>query len=153
LTGVGYGGLDAEYRQMEASNARELDEPGRDQVDDQHLRSCKATMGYHIHATDGDIGHVRGVLVDEETWAVRYMIVDTSNWWLGHHVLIAPQWIQAVSWSEEAVSVLLTRQAIKEAPPYDPSRRLDRSDEHEIYKHYQRAGYWIEGVTKQEVCP
>jgi len=110
-------------------------------------------MGYHIHATDGDIGHVRGVLVDEETWAVRYMIVDASNWWLGHHVLIAPQWIQAVSWSEETVSVLLTRQAIKEAPPYDPSRRLDREEELEIYKHYQRTGYWVGATSKKEVFP
>jgi len=36
-------------------------------------------MTYHIHATDGDIGHVRSFLVDEETWAIRYIIVDTSN--------------------------------------------------------------------------
>ena len=56
--------------------------------DDLHLRSCKAVMGYHIEATDGDIGHVQGLLVDEETWAIRYMVVDTSNWWLGHKVLI-----------------------------------------------------------------
>jgi len=89
--------------------------------DDPHLRSCKAVMGRHIEATDGDIGHVQGLLVDEETWAIRYIIVNTSNWWLGHDVLIAPQWIQDMNWSGETVSVNLTRQAVKDAPPYEPA--------------------------------
>jgi hypothetical protein len=129
LTGIGYGGLDAEYRQMQAKHTYRASETRKPHVDDHHLRSCKAIIGYHIHATDGDIGHVRGILVDEETWAVRYIIVDTSNWWLGHQVLIAPQWIQAVSRSEEAVSVLLARQSIRDAPPYDASMRLDRKHE------------------------
>ena len=40
------------------------------------------------------MGQVKGLLVDEETWAIRYLIVETSNWWFGHQVLIAPQWIQ-----------------------------------------------------------
>ena len=29
--------------------------------DDPHLRSCEAVVGYHIHASDGDIGHVQGM--------------------------------------------------------------------------------------------
>src|SRR3989442_6571254 len=75
-------------------------EAARHQNDDPHLRSCKAVMGHHIQATDGDIGHVEGLLIDDETWVVRYVIVNTSNWWLGHQVLIALQWIQDVSWSD-----------------------------------------------------
>ena len=51
-------------------------------------------MKYRIEASDGGIGHVQGLLLDEDTWAIRYLIVDTSNWWLGHQVLIAPQWIR-----------------------------------------------------------
>ena len=66
--------------------------------DDCHLRSSQVVTGYHIHAKDGDIGHVQDLLVDDHTWAIRYLIVDTSNWWGGHHVLVAPQWIEAVSW-------------------------------------------------------
>ena len=97
--------------------------PAQHQDDDPHLRSCKAVMSYHIQATDGDIGHVQGLLVDEETWAIRYMIVNTSNWWLGHQVLVAPQWIQDVSWHDSTVSVNLTRQAVKNAPPYDSTAR------------------------------
>lgn len=110
--------------------------------EDAHLQSCKAVMDYHLQAIDGDIGHVQGCLVDEDTWAIRYFIVDTSNWWLGHQVLIAPQWIQNVSWSDATVSVNLTQQSVKNAPPYDPTVELDREQEMNIHKHYDRPGYW-----------
>lgn len=116
----------------------------RHRNDDPHLRSCKAVTGYHIHATDGEIGHIAGYLVDEETWAIHYLVVDTSNWWLGHKVLIAPVWITGVHWGNETVSVDLTRESVKGAPVYDPdvtwSRDLDRG----LYGHYGRAGYWSE---------
>ncbi len=88
---------------------------------DPHLYSCKAVMGYHIHATDGSIGHVRDMLVDEDTWAIRYMIVMTSNWWSGREVLIASEWIEDVSGSDGTVFVNQARQAVKDAPTYDPS--------------------------------
>ena len=58
--------------------------------DDCHLRSSNAVIGHHIEATDGDIGHLEDLLVDDYTWAIRYLIVDTSNWWGGHRVLVAP---------------------------------------------------------------
>ena len=107
-----------------------------------HLRSCNEVTGYHIHASDGDIGHVQGLLVDEQSWAIRYMVVDTSNWWIGHKVLIVPQWIQDVSWSDSKVSVDVTRQAVQDAPPYQSEVQFDRVREADIYKHYKRVGYW-----------
>ena len=119
------------------------------QNEDLHLRSAKAVTGYHIQATDGEIGHVQGLLVDEETWAIRYMVVDTSNWWVGHQVLIAPPWIDGVSWMESMVSINLTRKAVKDAPPYDSMTHLDRKHEKGIYKHYGRPGYWVNEVMRE----
>ena len=112
------------------------------EADDSHLRSCKAVTGHHIEATDGEIGHVEDFLLDDETWAIRYIVVDTSNWWLGHKVLVAPRWIRSVSWLDGTVSVDLTRQAVKDAPPYDPVAHLDRQQEMGIHEHYGRPGYW-----------
>ena len=67
--------------------------------DETHLRSAKEVMGYYIEATDGDIGHVEDFVVDDDTWEIRYMVVDTKNWWPGKKVLVAPEWIERVSWS------------------------------------------------------
>ena len=121
----------------------------RTSPDDCHLRSSKAVTGYHIHATDGDIGHVQDLLVDDRTWAIRYLIVDTSNWWGGHLVLVSPHWIEAVSWPDAKVSVDLTRQAVKDAPPYDPAAQLDREKEEGMYQHYGRTGYWTPAAMKE----
>jgi uncharacterized protein YrrD len=88
---------------------------------DPHLRSCRAVTGYAIHALDGDIGHVQGMLLDEESWAIRYLIVEAGHWWSGHQVLIAPEWITDVGWLDRKVMLDLTRQAVQEAPLYDAS--------------------------------
>ena len=101
------------------------------------------------HASDGEIGHVEGILVDDASWAIRYLIVNTSNWWLGHRVLIAPQWIDAVGWFDSKVSVKMTRQAIKDAPAYDPAVPLDRGQEAGLYEHYGHVGYWAEDARRE----
>ncbi len=136
-------------KSAEADEAYAREEAARHQDDDLHLRSCKSVMKYNIQAIDGDIGHVQGLLVDEETWAIRYLIVNTSNWWLGYQVLIAPQWILDVSWFDATVSINLTRQAVKDAPPYDSASQLDRKREMAIYQHYGRPGYWADEVKRE----
>jgi len=109
---------------------------------DPHLRSCREVVGYHIEASDGEIGQVQGLLVDDDSWAVRYLVVSTSNWWLGHDVLVAPQWIQRVSWEQRSVAVDLTREALKQAPWYDPALPLTREMEIAVYQHQGRAAEW-----------
>lgn len=93
---------------------------------DCHLRSSNAVIGYHIEATDGDIGHVEDLVVDDYTWAITYLIVTTSNWWGGHRVLVAPRWIKDMSWLEAKVSVDRTRQGVYDSPPYESIAQLDR---------------------------
>jgi hypothetical protein len=109
---------------------------------DPHLRSANAVKGYHIKATDGEIGHVQGFLVDDSTWSIRYLIVNTSNWWMGHQVLVSPEWIENVSWAGSYVDLSLTRQAIKDAPVYNEDVPFSRDDEYAIYNHYGRKSYW-----------
>jgi hypothetical protein len=136
-------------KQIENSPDIDTDKPvsrqhvmGYRQHDDLHLRSGNAVMQYYVNASDGDIGHVDGFLVDEKAWAIRYLIVNTSNWWLGHQVLVAPQWIDEVSWRESIVCVDLKRQDIKSAPPYDAKNPLNREYESQIHAHHGRIGYW-----------
>lgn len=146
----GYTGLPAAEAGRDAAiadEARAVREQHRN--DDPNLRSCKAVIGYHIQATDGEVGHVDGLLIDEETWAVRYLVVNTSNWWVGHKVLIAPQWIEGVHWSDETVTVDLSRDTVKAAPAYEPDAVLDRPREAGLYSHYDRAPYWNAGSTSE----
>ena len=108
----------------------------RQRGDDPHLRSCRTIVGYHIEAKDGRLGHVEGFVVDDETWAVRFLIVDTSDWWFGHHVLIAPDWIDDVNWLEATVSLELSRQSVKDAPAYDGQTLPDGNQERALHAHH-----------------
>ncbi|MEO7774766.1 MAG: PRC-barrel domain-containing protein [Steroidobacteraceae bacterium] len=99
---------------------------------DAHLRSSQAVLGHHIKATDSVVGHVADFLFDEESWAIRYLVVDTRNWLPGKHVLVTPQAICAVSWAERTLSVQLTREEIEGSPKYDPGHPPSHDFEREL---------------------
>jgi sporulation protein YlmC with PRC-barrel domain len=109
---------------------------------DPHLRSVQELTGYQLETTDGSMGHVEDFLVDSESWAIRYIIVDTRNWWPGRHVLISPQWITRVDWAERLVTVDVARDTVQSAPEYDPGADYSRTHEASLHRHYQRPGYW-----------
>lgn len=125
--------------------------PVQDQKEtgDSHLRSTQEVTGYHIHASDGEIGHVEDFIIDDETWAIRYLIVDTRNWWPGKKVLVSPQWIERVSWTESKVFVNLSREAIKQSPEYTEESLLTRDYETGLHRHYQLEGYWDEECAEK----
>jgi hypothetical protein len=80
------------------------------------LHKATKLCGLHVLATDGEIGHVDDVLVDERTWTVRYFVVDTSNWIGGKSVLIAPSTLTNVDAINRKIHVAQTREAIKNSP-------------------------------------
>jgi hypothetical protein len=147
LTSVGCEESGAEYLVSQTNHDRaEAAEEERRDASDPYLRSSNALLRYRIEATDGGMGHAKGLLVEEETWAIRYLIVETSDWWAGHQVLIAPQWIEEISWPDATIAVNLTRQAVKDAPAYDSSLPLNRDHEINLHRHHGRAGYWAAEV-------
>lgn len=117
------------------------DEDRREESWDPHLCSTKDVAGYYIEANDGEIGHVEDFIIDDETWTIRYLVVDTKNWWPGKHVLISPQWIERISWQESKVFVNLSRDLIRQSLEYTPDN-LNREYEIALHRHYDREGYW-----------
>jgi uncharacterized protein YrrD len=114
---------------------------------DPTLRSTHDVTGHHIQATDGEIGHVEDFIIDAETWAIRYLVAGTRNWWPGKKVLISPQWIDRVSWIDSKVFVSLTREAIKQSPEYTEMSLVTRDYENGLYHHYNRPGYWVDELV------
>ncbi len=109
---------------------------------DPHLRSTREVTGYRIHALDGEIGHVDDFIVDDESWHLRYAVVDTKTWRPGKKVLVSPRWIKRVSWEEQELFVDLDRKQIEGAPEFDPSEPVNRSYEIQLYDYYGRPAYF-----------
>lgn len=111
--------------------------------EENRLRSVKEVKGYHISAADGEIGHVEDFIVDEETWKLRYVVIDTRNWLPGgRNVLISPAWIEDVSWIDSTVRVDLPVEAIRNSPEFDPHQPVNREYEIRLYDYYGRPYYW-----------
>lgn len=110
---------------------------------DVHLRSVRKLRGYHVQGMDEAIGHVNDFIVDDETWDVRYLVVDTSNWWFGKKVLLAPRWASRVSWAESKVFVDVSRESIKNGPVWNGEKAINREYEAQLHDYYHRRSYWV----------
>lgn len=82
--------------------------------DDIHLRSAKAVTGYALEAIDGTIGTVSSYMMDDKSWTIRDLVVETGHWYSGKEVLIAPSKIKRISYPESKVFVTLTKEDIKQ---------------------------------------
>lgn len=111
---------------------------------DLHLRDATRVIGYDIQATDDSIGHVQDFIFDDETWAIRYLVVDTSNWWpLGRKVLIGVNWADGIDWATRKVHVRLTREQVEASPVFEDVGSIHREYEMRLHENYQRPGYWL----------
>jgi hypothetical protein len=119
-----------------------MPEPIDERRHNAHLHSMREVIGYHIQASDGQIGHVEDFIIDTDTWNVRYVVVDTRNWLPGKKVLVAPDWIQEVNWIDAQVYVELSRDRIKDSPEFDAAEPVNRDYEHKLYDYYGRPTYW-----------
>lgn len=103
---------------------------------DPHLRSIAAITGYGIHATDGEIGAVEDVLVDDAGWKIRYLTVDTGNWWPGERVLISPGSVRKIDWVAKLIYLGMDRETVKNSPPYDPAMTVDGAYDEKLADYY-----------------
>ncbi|WP_284943588.1 PRC-barrel domain-containing protein [Acidisoma cladoniae] len=125
-----------------ASAVREAERGGAGSDDgDPHLRSVAEVTGYHVHATDGDVGHVQDVLIDNGSSGIRYLVVDTSNWWFGQHVLISPYAVKRVDWHDRYVRVDIGTEQVKSCPPWNPADAIKTEYEQRLHKYDDWPGY------------
>jgi hypothetical protein len=116
---------------------------------DPHLRSIAEVTGYYVHATDGDLGHVQDFLLHSTGWGVRYLIVDTSAWWFGRHVLISPGAVKTVDWSERHVRLDIDRARVKSSPPWNPEQTINDEYEHRsLQKESSQRGRPLEQLRR-----
>ena len=102
---------------------------------DSRLRSTLEVTGYHVQATDGEIGHVEDFLIEDESWEIKSLVVATGLWWSGREVVVPRKEVSRVSWDESKVFVNITRDALMREPDYHHS--FQDQDEHDprLFRH------------------
>lgn len=109
------------------------------------LRSAKSLRDYHIHATDGNVGHIKDFYFDGQEWFVRYVVVDTSEWLPSRTVLLVSDILGTPSEKEKALSVELTREQVRNSPDVDTNKPVSRQHELDLFDYYGWSPYWGAG--------
>ncbi len=114
------------YDEIQKDNNKNTD---KDSIGDSHLRSTHKVKGYTIHAIDGEIGEVEDFIIDDSTWKLDFLVVDTGHWFPGKKVLISPNLIKEIDWDTSTVVVKATELEVKNSPEYTYGQVVN-----EIYK-------------------
>jgi len=106
------------------------------------LKTVENLKGYSIQATDGEIGHIEDIYFEEDTWLVRYFVVNVGNWLIKDEVLLVPSAITGVNEDNEKLLVGLTREQVENSPDVETEMPISRQREIELFEHYGWDPYW-----------
>ncbi|MEO6245025.1 MAG: PRC-barrel domain-containing protein [Opitutaceae bacterium] len=119
------------------------------------LQNTKQLYGRKLGATDGEIGHVKDFYFDDQTWMIRYLVVDTGPWLTGRQVLLTPHAFGThavgshafgiAAANDDVLHVKLTRKQIEDSPSIDAHRPISRQYEDEYHRYYGWQAYWQGG--------
>ena len=108
---------------------------------DRNLRSLEAINHYHVAGPDGAIGKIENLLVDDATWGIPYLVVDTGNWWPGKHILISRHALKEISWADREIRADITQAQVKASPPWSALGDVDKDYEKDLHDHYDWPGH------------
>jgi len=106
------------------------------------LRNTKDLHGFTIRATDGDLGTVDELYFDDETWAIRYLTVETGGWLGGRPVLISPISVVHTDWQAQQLDVALTKKQVENSPDINTHQPVSRQHEAAYNRYYGYPYYW-----------
>ena len=145
----GYGGIWGDWGTPGGLSGNTWSQPADERIaDNPHLRRTRDVIGCVVQGSDKDIGHVEDFIVDDATWTIRYVVVDTRHWWSGKSVIISPHWISKIGGADDKVCVDLSAAVVDNCPEWSPDQPVNRDYEARLFDYYGRPAYWSEDKTK-----
>jgi sporulation protein YlmC with PRC-barrel domain len=105
-----------------------------------HLRAARELADYRIESEGKVIGVVYDLMLDRESWTIRYVVTSSQNR-RGSYSLIPFQMIKKISWPQKQIRVSITKEALAKSPQYDPSKPVTQELEDEIYNYFDQVEY------------
>jgi hypothetical protein len=107
-----------------------------------HLLNTGKTIGYHIIATDVEIGEIYDFIIDDELWIIRYISADIGEQKADKKVLIFPELIKEISQDNKKIVIRTDKNKIRNSPEYISSLPIEREYEIRLHQHYGFLRYW-----------
>jgi sporulation protein YlmC with PRC-barrel domain len=80
------------------------------------LDEVEVRRGEHVHATDGRIGKVQGLVIDPDSHHVTHVLLQEGHLWGRKEVAIP---ISAVTGVDDGIRLNITKQQVQDLPPVD----------------------------------
>jgi uncharacterized protein YrrD len=80
--------------------------------EDPHLRSAWDLVDYKVWASDGEVGRLEGLIMDEASWHLGYLDVKAGDWLHSRSVLIPTRWVKSISWADLRINLHHNRDGI-----------------------------------------
>jgi hypothetical protein len=82
------------------------------------FRSVEDIGHCFIQAVDGDLGAIEEIVVDDESWSIRYIVANPTKWLLGRKFWVLPTWIETIDWEAQQVFLKISKEQLKNSPDY-----------------------------------
>lgn len=120
----------------------QADEQQPSDIEEGSLRRAIEIMTYGVIASDGDVGRVEDLIVDDTNWVIQHLIIDTGNIIPGKKIMLDTSCIESVSWEEATLQLDLTKTEIEQSRVYDATEPVNREHEVRLYDYHGRPRYW-----------
>jgi hypothetical protein len=117
------------------------------------LHELKALIGSHLIATDGGIGSISTFLFDDQSWKVRYLVVDVGGWMKRREVVLAVTSLKQPDWANRTFHVTLTRQQIQDSPDLDAKKPVTLQQKIAMRKYWGPLAYWADTAIGGSTVP
>ena len=112
------------------------------------FRSLGDLMGASMIATDGEIGRICNFLFDDESWKIRYCVVDVGHWLARREVLLSMSAIDQPDWKTKTLRARLTKEQLRNGPDVDSKKPVSRQQEIAMREYFGWPAYWDTVVDK-----
>ncbi len=110
--------------------------PGDAPRGDPHLRSARDISGYKVQAVRQPVGTLTDLLIDDESWMVRYLVIDVGRPDTTRQVVVAADTVETVDWRQFAVYLELERESVERAPAFETAPVLPEDLERQLERHF-----------------
>ena len=87
-----------------------------------HLRSALAFTEYQIETSDGELGQLKDLIIDDETWHIEYLVIEMQNWLDGKKLLVPCRHIKEIQWNTSRIVLGISKAVQKNCHFYDETK-------------------------------
>ena len=117
------------------------------------MYNLNTLIGSPVTATDGEIGHVRTFLFDDQSWKVGYLVVDVGNWLKRKEVVLPITVLERPDWAKKICHAHLTKKQVHDSPEVDAEMPVSRQQEIAMHDYFGPLASWVDSVSGISLMP